>query len=33
MIFPIVIGDIQQPMNGSIQIPTTLEVINKLKQN
>ena len=31
MIFPIAIGDIQQPMNGYIQIPTTLEVINKLK--
>ena len=31
MIFPTVIGDIQQPMNGYIQIPTTLEVIKKLK--
>ena len=29
MIFPIVIGDIRQPTNGYIQIPTTLEVINK----
>ena len=32
-IFPIVIGDIQQPMKGFIQTPTTLKVIRKLKQS